>query len=45
MITLELTQSEAQMILNALVKEPYINVVDLINKIQNQASEQMQEKD
>lgn len=45
MITLELTEGEAQIILNALVKEPYINVVDLINKIQNQASEQMQEKD
>ena len=45
MITLELTEGEAQIILNALVKEPYINVVDLINKIQNQASEQIQEKD
>lgn len=45
MITLELSKEEAQSILNVLVKEPYINVVDLINKIQHQASEQMQEKD
>ena len=41
MINLELTQDEAQMILNALAKEPYIEVVDIINKIQLQASGQM----
>lgn len=39
--TLKLTQEEAQIVLNALVKEPYLNVVDVINKIQQQASEQV----
>lgn len=41
MINLELTQSEAQIILNALVKEPYNVVFELINNIQEQASEQI----
>lgn len=41
-LTLKLSQVEAQNILNVLAKEPYIQVVDLINKIQEQASEQMQ---
>lgn len=40
----KLTEKEAQIILNALIKEPYVEVVDLINKIQAQASEQMQDE-
>jgi len=38
----EFTEQEAQKILNTLIKEPYIEVVDIINNIQKQASEQMQ---
>ena len=41
MINLELTQDEAQIILNALIKEPYSIVFELINSIQEQASEQI----
>lgn len=37
----ELEEQEAQKILNILAKEPYVDVVDIINKIQSQASEQM----
>lgn len=44
MITLELTEDEAQMILNALVKEPYLQVYELIEKIQKQSSEQMEKE-
>lgn len=40
-LILKLTQQEAQTVLNALVKEPYAEVVEVINKIQLQASEQM----
>lgn len=40
-LTFKLTEQEAQKVLNALVKEPYIDVVNVINKIQGQASEQM----
>lgn len=40
----ELTEQEAQIILNALVKEPYIQVVEVVNKIQEQASKQIKEK-
>lgn len=40
-LTLKLSEQEAQLVLDALVKEPYISVVDVINKIQQQASEQM----
>ncbi len=39
--TLKLNEIEAQKVLNALVKEPYGEVVDVINKIQQQASEQL----
>ena len=39
MITLELTEDEAQMILNALVKEPYLQVYELIENIQKQSDE------
>ena len=42
-LTFKLTEQEAQIMLNALIKEPYLAVVDLINKIQQQASEQMQQ--
>lgn len=43
-LTIKLTEQEAQTVLNALVKEPYLSVVDVINKIQQQASEQMNQK-
>jgi len=42
MITLELSKEEAQIILNALVKEPYLQVYELIVNIQNQSSEQLE---
>lgn len=38
----EFTEQEAQIILNALVKEPYVAVVDVINNMQAQAADQMQ---
>lgn len=44
MITLELTKDEAQMILNALVKEPYLQVYELIENIQKQSSEQLEKE-
>lgn len=40
-----LTENEAQIILDALVKQPYVSVVDVINKIQSQASEQMKQEE
>lgn len=43
-LTLKLTEQEAQIVLNALVKEPYLSVVDVINKIQLQANEQMKQE-
>lgn len=42
--TFKLSESEAQLILNVLSKEPYIEVVDVINSIQIQANKQLQEK-
>jgi hypothetical protein len=36
----KLNEQDAQTILNVLVKEPYIEVVELISKIQQQAFEQ-----
>ena len=42
MLNLKLTEEEAQKVLDALIKQPYVEVVDVINKIQEQASEQMQ---
>jgi hypothetical protein len=36
----KLSEQEAQKVLNALAKEPYGEVVDVINKIQQQAVEQ-----
>lgn len=38
--TIKLTEQEAQLMLNALSKEPYGLVVGVINKIQEQAIEQ-----
>lgn len=43
-LTFKVSEQEAQIILNALIKEPYLNVVDVVNKIQKQAIEQMQPK-
>lgn len=42
MLQFALNEEQAQKVLNALVKEPYIEVVDTINSIQQQASEQME---
>lgn len=42
-LTLKLTEQEAQLVLDSLVKEPYGLVVGVINKIQQQASEQMKQ--
>lgn len=44
-LTFKLTEQEAQKVLNALAKESYIEVVDVVNKIQLQASEQMNEEE
>lgn len=41
--TFKLNEQEAQIVLNALVKEPYGLVVDVVNKIQEQAVLQRQE--
>lgn len=38
--TFKLTEAEAQTMLNALVKEPYMTVAELVAKIQVQATEQ-----
>ena len=40
----EFTKEEAQGILNALVKQPYIEVASIIDKLNKQAAEQLQEK-
>ena len=37
-------EKESQIILNALVKQPYIEVVEIINKLQEQAKKQLDEK-
>lgn len=42
-LNLNLTEKEAQTVLNALAKEPFIQVVDVISKIQAQAKEQLEE--
>ena len=39
-----LSESESQKVLESLVKEPYFEVVELIEKIQNQAIKQRQEQ-
>ena len=40
-MTFKMAKGEAQFMLDALAKEPYEKVFALINKIQEQASEQM----
>lgn len=41
MLKFEFTEQEAQAILNALVKEPYMQVAEVIAKLRKQAEEQM----
>ena len=41
-LTLTLTPQKTQIILDALVQQPYIAVAAVVMKIQQQASEQMQ---
>lgn len=43
--TFNLNEQEAQKVLDALIKQPYIEVVDVINKIQQQAIEQRKEQE
>ena len=38
----ELTEAEAQIVLDALVQQPYIAVAAVVAKLQQQAAEQMQ---
>lgn len=40
--TINLSENELNYILNILAEKPYIEVVELINKIQTQGSEQLQ---
>ena len=42
MLTFTLTEAEAQIILDALVQQPYIVVAPVVAKVQQQAAEQMQ---
>lgn len=42
-LTFTLTQEQAQRMLIALGKEPYVNIADIINAIQQQAREQMEQ--
>jgi hypothetical protein len=44
-LTFEFSKDETQKILDSLAKEPYIDVFELINKIQKQASDQLSELD
>ena len=43
LLTFKLTEEQAQQILDCLVQKPYVEVVDVINTLQSQASEQMKE--
>ena len=45
MFKFELTEQETQQILNIIAKEPLGEVIELFNKIQSQASEQMNKED
>lgn len=45
MITLTLTESEAQVILDALVQQPYITVAAVVATVQQQAADQMRAAD
>lgn len=42
MLKFELTEQEAQVVLNAIAKEPLGQVIEVFNKIQFQASKQME---
>ena len=42
MLTFTLTEAEAQIILDALVQQPYIVAAPVVAKVQQQAAEQMQ---
>lgn len=44
-LTFKLTEQEAQVVLNAIAKEPLGEVIEVFNKIQMQASEQMQQEE
>lgn len=44
MLTLTLTDAEAQVVLDALVQQPYISVAALVAKIQQQAGEQIADR-
>ncbi|MEC0275467.1 hypothetical protein [Peribacillus frigoritolerans] len=44
-LTFKLSKQEAQTVLNSLSKEPYIEVVSVINNIQLQANEQMNQEE
>ena len=41
-LNFKLTEKEAEIVINALAKEPFIKVVDVINKVQVQAKEQLE---
>lgn len=41
--TLKLTIQEINQLLQTLAKEPYMNVFEIISKIQTQANEQLEE--
>ena len=41
-LAFELTEAEAQIVLDALVQQPYIAVAAVVAKLQQQAAEQMQ---
>lgn len=41
--TFKLTEQETQLVLNAIAKEPLNQVIDVFNKIQSQASEQLEQ--
>lgn len=43
--TFKLNEQEAQIVLNALTKEPYGLVVNVVNNIQSQAIEQRKTKE
>lgn len=44
-LTFELTEQEEQVVLNAIAKEPLGHVIDIFNKIQEQAFEQLKEQE
>lgn len=42
-LNLKVSVEDGQKILNALIKEPYAEVYQLVNKIQEQSAEQLKE--